>query len=166
MSSIRSAARPCGRNIPAVRPVLLRTGRCVSRARATGAAVVEFALILPVFLLLVLGVVELSVMFHDQAVITNASREAARAGVVLRKPKASVDEIRDVAVRYAKAYLISFDQRQLAPAVSVPSGVGGDFGTPLTVTVSYSYTPLARVPFLGWLSQPVTLAATTVMNNE
>ena len=98
------------------------------RRRHHGVAVVEFALILPVFLLLVLGVVELSVMFHDQAVITNASREAARAGVVLRKPKASADEIRDVAVRYAQAYLISFDRQQQPPKVSVPSGVGGDCG--------------------------------------
>ena len=138
----------------------------VSRTGSRGAAVVEFALILPVFLLLILGVAELSVLFYNQAVITNASREAARAGVVLRKPKPNADEIRDVAVRYARAYLISFETQQRAPMVSVPSGVGGDFGTPLSVTVSYSYTPLARVPFLGWLSQPVTLAATTVMNNE
>lgn len=134
--------------------------------RQRGAAVVEFALVLPLFLLLVLGIVELSVMFHDQAVITNASREAARAGVVLRQPKASANEIRQVALNYAQARLITFDAQQAAPTVSVPSGVGGGFGTPLTVTVSYRYTPLGRVPFLGWLSQPVTLDATTVMNNE
>lgn len=136
------------------------------KPRQRGAAVVEFALVLPLFLLLALGVVELSVMFHNQAVITNASREAARAGVVLRKQKATVDEIRDVAVRYAQAYLISFERKPPAPSVTVPSGVGGEFGTPLTVTVAYRYTPLARVPFFNWLSQPVTLDATTVMNHE
>ena len=145
----------------------MRSGFTGSAKRgARGAAVVEFALVLPLFLLLALGVVELSVMLYNKAVITNASREAARAGVVLRKPKASTNEIRDVAVRYAQAYLISFERNPQDPNVSVPSGVAGDFGTPLTVTVSYRYTPLARVPVFNWLSQPVTLDATTVMSHE
>ena len=43
-----------------------------------GTATVEMALMLPFLLLLLLGVLEFSILIHDQAVITNASREGAR----------------------------------------------------------------------------------------
>lgn len=46
-----------------------------------GAAAVEFAAILPLLVVLVLGMIEFGVMFYDKAVLTNASREAARAGI-------------------------------------------------------------------------------------
>jgi hypothetical protein len=46
-----------------------------------GAAMVEFAIVLPLLLILVFGVIEFGVMFYNKAVITNASREGARAGI-------------------------------------------------------------------------------------
>ncbi len=45
---------------------------------ADGAAAVELGLILPVFVLLMLGGMDLGHMFYMQHVITNASREGAR----------------------------------------------------------------------------------------
>ena len=42
-----------------------------------GQAVVEFALMLPLFLLLVLGVMDLSRMFYTKMILTNAAREGA-----------------------------------------------------------------------------------------
>ena len=47
-----------------------------------GAAAVELALILPVLLLLIGGVVDFGRAFFAQVVITNAAQEGARAGVV------------------------------------------------------------------------------------
>ena len=44
-----------------------------------GAAVVEFALILPILLILLVGTIDASLALYDKAVITNASREGARA---------------------------------------------------------------------------------------
>jgi Flp pilus assembly protein TadG len=43
-----------------------------------GAAAVEFALILPALLLLVLGVIEFSRLFNQQISLSNAARSAAR----------------------------------------------------------------------------------------
>ena len=43
-----------------------------------GAAAVEFALILPVFLLLVLGMIEFARAYNVQISVTNAAREGAR----------------------------------------------------------------------------------------
>jgi len=48
--------------------------------RQEGAAMVEFALILPVLLILILGGMDLGHMFYLQHLITNASREGARFG--------------------------------------------------------------------------------------
>jgi Flp pilus assembly protein TadG len=52
---------------------LLKLGR-----RQEGVAAVEFAIILPVLMLLVLGGMDLGDMYFIQNVITNASREGAR----------------------------------------------------------------------------------------
>ena len=49
-----------------------------------GVALVELAVVLNVFLLLVLGTVEFGYLYYMKHVITNASREGARYGVVWR----------------------------------------------------------------------------------
>lgn len=47
-----------------------------------GQALVEFALVLPVLLLLIAGIIEFGRAFHIQQVVTDASREGARTAVV------------------------------------------------------------------------------------
>ena len=49
--------------------------------RRKGAVVVEFALVLPLFLLVVFAVIEFSRAFFVQNMLTNASREAVRYAV-------------------------------------------------------------------------------------
>jgi Flp pilus assembly protein TadG len=48
--------------------------------RERGAEAVEFALVVPVFLLLVFGVVDFGYMINHDTMVNNASREGARAG--------------------------------------------------------------------------------------
>ena len=45
-----------------------------------GSVLVEFALILPLFLTLLFGVVTFSIALYDKTVLTMATREGARAG--------------------------------------------------------------------------------------
>lgn len=52
------------------------------RKNQKGAALLEFALVLPILLLLVFGIIEFGLLFYNKQVITNASREGARAGIV------------------------------------------------------------------------------------
>src|SRR5882757_936386 len=52
------------------------------RRNRRGAAAVEFAIVAPVFFLLVFGMVEYGRMIMVQQVITNAAREGARVGVL------------------------------------------------------------------------------------
>lgn len=56
------------------------------RDRERGAAAVEFALVIPVLLLLVLGMLEFSRAYNVQISLTNAAREAARVMAIHDDP--------------------------------------------------------------------------------
>jgi Flp pilus assembly protein TadG len=57
-------------------------GRGHHRGEEAGAALVEFALIVTLFLMLVFGMIEFGVDFNNYIALRNGSREAARMGVV------------------------------------------------------------------------------------
>ncbi len=54
----------------------------ICRRQRRGAAAVEFAIVAPVFFLLVFGMIEYGRMVMVEQVLTNASREGARVGVL------------------------------------------------------------------------------------
>jgi len=47
----------------------------LKRGDKKGASAVEFAIILPILILILFGIIEFSILFYDKAVITNASRD-------------------------------------------------------------------------------------------
>lgn len=136
----------------------------VCQKKQKGVAVVEFAIVLPLLLLIVFGIVELGIALYDKAVITNASREGARAGIVLKSPKPTATDIQTVVTNYTSTYLLTFGS-QNTPVVTT-TGAGGTFGQPLSVSVSYKYAGLGFGKMLSAITGSVTLSATTVMNNE
>ncbi|CAB3792382.1 hypothetical protein LMG28688_03498 [Paraburkholderia caffeinitolerans] len=137
----------------------------VNLKKQKGAAAVEFAIVMPVLLMILFGIVELGIALYDKAVITNAAREGARAGIVLKNPKPSTTDITAVVTTYTSNYLLTFG-KQAPPTVNVNQSTPSTFGTPLSVTVSYQYTGLGLGHALSALTGPITLSATTVMNNE
>jgi Flp pilus assembly protein TadG len=52
------------------------------RARRRGQSLVEFALVLPIFLLLIMGVVDAGRLVYMNSTLSNAAREGARTGAV------------------------------------------------------------------------------------
>lgn len=54
------------------------------KRKERGTAIVEFALVFPLVLFLLFVIIEFGILIYNQQVITNASREGARAGVMLR----------------------------------------------------------------------------------
>jgi Flp pilus assembly protein TadG len=52
------------------------------RARGRGQALVEFALVIPIFLLLVAGMIDFGLGLNASITVSNAAREGARLGVV------------------------------------------------------------------------------------
>ena len=131
----------------------------------SGVAAVEFALVLPLLLALLFGMVEVSLLLYDQAVITNASREGARAGIVLKTPKLTPAEIEQVALNYSLNALVSLGAAA-PPVVSVTQAADPVFATPLTVTVSYTYKGFGVIGLWTTLTAPIQLTATSVMNHE
>ncbi len=135
-----------------------------------GGAVIEFALVLPIFLMLVFGIIEGSIAMYDKTMLTNASREGARAGVVLKNPRLTDAEITTIVNNYCVSRMISMRSTS-NPDVSITRNTSGgtpvtSSGAPLTVTVRYNYQGLGLGTLLTRFSNPIQLSATTQMNYE
>jgi Flp pilus assembly protein TadG len=134
-----------------------------------GTSVAELAICLPLLLLVVFGIIEFGFILYDQAMITNASREGARAGIVFHHPdRISVGEITTVVENYCRDHLVSLGS---SSSVSVNvARAGTDPGDSLTVTVRYPYTflilPNLTAFFGSSLPGGLTLTAQTVMRLE
>ena len=68
------------------------------RAHERGSAAVEFALLLPIVLLLLLAFVQVGVLARDPLVLTQASRAGAREAAVQASSEAVEDAVRAAAV--------------------------------------------------------------------
>jgi len=162
----RLAAARTERNGPARRTArALAASRRRGTRRQAGVAVVEFGLILPLLLLLVFGMVEFSIALYDKAVITNASREAARAGVMYKVPPLTPAQITTVAQNYASTYLITFGT-STPVSVAVDQSSGTTTGQPLKVTLTYSYSGVGLGSIVTQLVGSVPITAVTTMNYE
>ncbi len=129
-----------------------------------GATAVEFAIVFPLLILLLFGIIEFSVILYDKAMITNASREGARAGIVSQLVRVSDSQIQSVVDNYCRLYLISF--KSGAAPVTTVARTGSTFGSELSVTVTYTYSFLALPQFVTGLVGPMNLTARTVMRME
>jgi Flp pilus assembly protein TadG len=135
----------------------------VSTARGDeGQAVVEFALIAPILILLLVGIFEFGRAWSAHQAVTDAAREGARAAVVADLP-VTEDSVRAV-VRNALARVsLNPDKAQIDL-----SGVDASTGDPARVAVRYRYEFGFLKP-LGVLvgnGGTVTLATAFVMRNE
>jgi Flp pilus assembly protein TadG len=130
-----------------------------------GAAMVEFAIVLPVLLMLIFGMIEFSVMLYDKAMLTNASREGARLGILYDFPdRITTAEMNTTVDNYLQNHLIS-----LGGASTWSTSVSGSCtaaGDPITVTVTYPYNFLVLPNFVTSLGPQLTLGATTTMRCE
>ena len=145
----------------------------VKAKRQEGASAVEFAIILPLLLILVFGIIEFSILFYDKAMITNASREGAREGIVYRYDPDGVlnhpsdSEIVATVAQYVQNHLISFDSDDVVTTtITRPGDSPGDS---LTVTVNYDYTFLvfdSLLSLVGGSLDGISLDAVTIMRME
>jgi Flp pilus assembly protein TadG len=137
----------------------------MGKNREKGVAAVEFALILPLLLLVLFMIIEFSIALYDKAVITNASREGARSGIVNASAgsRPTAGAIAAVVNSYCGSNLISFGPSAPATAVSAACVNPGDL---LTVNVTYTYDFLVLPNFMGSLPTGLTLTGNTVMRCE
>ncbi len=128
-----------------------------------GTAVLEFALVLPLLLVLTFGLIEFGLLMYNQQVITNASREGARAGIVQNVPHVSASAITAIVNNYATNYVVGFPKH--VPAVTV-SSICAQFSDDLAVTVNYQHTFLVIGKLIPGLGASRTLTAHSVMKCE
>jgi Flp pilus assembly protein TadG len=124
------------------------------RNSTEGAAAVEFGLILPVLMLVLMGIMEYGYVFYVDLTITNAAREGARVGVTVEDG----NNADDVAVSVASKYLPA----NMRPPVSSVDGrlVGSD----IVVNITTPFHPLTGYLPAGAL--PTSLSATSAMRWE
>jgi len=120
-----------------------------------GQTAVEFALIAPLLVILLLAIVQFGIAFHNYVTITDAARAGARKAIVARFGGGNFDDAKQT-VRDAAS---SLDQNLLnqpgAIDVSDPSGMTA--GTLVTVTVKYPFT--IDIPLIGLTVSSGTLTA-------
>ncbi len=129
-----------------------------------GAAAVEFAIIAPLLFTIIFGICEFSLLLYDKAVITNASREGARYGILWGPNRPTDAEIEATVASYTSNRLITFGA-MVSPTTTI-SRSGTDPGDALTVTVVYNYDFLLLPNFVDTLSNVTTLSARTIMRME
>jgi Flp pilus assembly protein TadG len=114
---------------------------------------VEFALILPVFMLLLFGVISFSVALYDKTVLTMATREGARAGakyVANRTNTITKNNASTAVTNACGSSLITFGSA-MTPTVTFNADPISD--QRLTVTASINYTGIYVVSNLSISSQ-------------
>ena len=134
-----------------------------------GQAVIEFAFILPLFLIVLFLVVEFGVGFSRWIVITNSTREAARFGAVQNGDAASLEsDIIDRAVVTSNGLLDASDVTVNYVDGPDINADAGDRGDSVVVATTFDYgliTPI-RAFLAGFDRDSITMSACADMRLE
>ena len=130
-----------------------------------GQALVEFALLVPIFLMLLFAIVDFGMGFHSWITVTNSAREGARLGAVHATTEKIIERVEDTTT------LINEDTN-MEVFVTNAADAGGQPGESVVVKVDYDYdliTPLASlVAFISGdiIGPTLTLSSTAEMRLE
>ncbi len=115
---------------------------------------VEFALVLPIILLILFGVIQFGIAFNHYLTVTDATRAGARVAAVSRQdPNGQA-----AAVQAVRKSATNLDQSQFTVSVSST----WEPGDPVTVTTSYPYS----ISLLGVVVKSGRLTSTTTERVE
>jgi Flp pilus assembly protein TadG len=123
-----------------------------------GQAVVEFAVILPVLLLILFAILQFGVVFNDYIQVTAAAREGARKAAVSRSLGTSSAET--AATTAAKNAAPGLNQSNIT--VSFPNSPTFAQGSDVSVQVTYPYS----ISIIGLVVSSGNLSSTTTMRVE
>ena len=125
--------------------------RCIGPKRNNGQAVVEFALVLPVLVLLLMGMMQFGLLFHEYLLVTHAAREGARVATL-----GGTDAEIVSAVNVAAA---SVPDTTIVPSARVR-------GSPVTITVTRHVALIAPMFSVLFPQNPVPVSGTSIMRVE
>ena len=119
--------------------------------REDGQAITEFALILPVLVALLLGIIQFGIVFNNYLTITDAARAGARKAAVSRFIGDNGASAKTTAENSAQQL------NQASLKVTVTSTNWNIPGSDVNVTVTYPYS----INILGWTVKAGDLTSTT-----
>ena len=133
------------------------------RKNRQGAAVVEFALVVPIFILLVFGMVEFGRAVMVQQVLVNASREGARHAVL---DGSTLTEIESRIEGYLAPSMINGATiaYEVNGAIVTDPGIA-QFGDAVTVRISVPFDNVSWLPVPRYIGG-TTLSASSIMRRE
>jgi Flp pilus assembly protein TadG len=129
----------------------------LSLKNQNGQTMVEFAIAIPVLLLVVFAIIQFGILFHNYVTLTDAVRAGGRQGAVARhlpsgREAAVEDRVRNSAV--------NLDQAELD--VDVDASPAWDQGADVTVTATYPY----KIDLLGFVIAEGDLESTATERIE
>jgi Flp pilus assembly protein TadG len=142
---------------------------CARWRSEAGAQLVEFALVLPMLLLVVLGIAEFGFIFQRYEVLTNAAREGAR---IASLPGYSTADVQARVAAYVTAGRVPTTGTNPTVAVTdvpIPTAPGGPVLTGKRVTVTYRHTYMFLTGIGSWFGvsyATVPLIAVSEMRSE
>jgi Flp pilus assembly protein TadG len=118
-----------------------RRRQAASDSRERGSVAVEFALLLPVLLLLIFGIIDFGRAINDQITLTQAAREGARLAALGYSTSAVTTRAQSVTT----ANFLSPVTVTVTPLTSPACAAGAGVGVDAKVTVTYTYTFITPV---------------------
>ena len=129
--------------------------------REDGQSMVEFALILPVFLLILCGIIDFGWLFYNQLSLNNACREGARYAVVNTAENADTQAIINH-IENLSTNVFANDGVDINVTYSAPSDpTAGDITVSMEADISF-FTPVLSTV----LGKEKTITSTVIMKVE
>ena len=138
-----------------------------------GAVLIEFALVIGLFFMLVFGMVDFGLAINTKTQITNAGREGARLGTVNLVPGAVEARVREVAADLDQTVLVvtvTCEKPDDTPCTG-PGFPAGDIqnaseGDSVVVTIDYQYNLITPLPGFIDSDNKIDLKSVTEMRVE
>lgn len=127
-----------------------------------GQALVEFALVLPILLILVVGIIEFGRAWNMHQIITDAAREGARKAAI------ADESVTQTQVENTVRTALAGGRIDPSTATITTNGWGAATGDPATITVSVPYRFTFFGPIIEWSTgeSNITLKTAFTMRNE
>jgi Flp pilus assembly protein TadG len=133
-------------------------------AAEAGQDLVEYALVLPLFLLLIFSVVEFGFLFFQYTMVVNAAREGARTGIVTDTETCDRSCLEDRIEEAARAKMTSVDFNSMTVSTDWPTI---NYQPMVQVTVRYQTGLITKLLIeTAGGDGSVTLASTATMQRE
>ena len=113
----------------------------MSRASERGAVAVEFAIVAPVLVMLLLGIMEFSRAYNAQASLAAAAREGVRVMAITGKPDVAKTAAKNAAVSLSPA----LQDTDISFGTTCPSTAAAGSNPQVTVTITYSLSTMTGI---------------------